>query len=281
MKPYYNPSFATEELEFHGLEENSEGKALYFPVRSRKVLVENGLDAEEYFKYIPERSILESTEVIYIGTLGDMPCHCFEIPEEAEFEDMEFLELNDLYGIIDEEMLGITSRAVQMADFYRTHQYCGLCGNSTHYVPEETGMQCGSCAHIAYPRISPAVVVLIEKEEELLMARSHHFKEGMYGLVAGFVEAGETIEHAVHREVKEEVGVSIKELSYFGSQPWPFPSSLMIGFTATYESGDIEIDANEIEDAKWFPIDKIPTPPSKKSITGSLIELFIEKHGPK
>ena len=281
MKPYYNPSFATEELEFHGLEDNSEGKALYFPVRSRKVLVENGIDAEEYFKYIPERSVLESTEVIYIGTLGDIPCHCFEIPEEAEFKDMEFLELNDLYGIIDEEMLGITSRAVQMADFYRTHQYCGLCGNSTHYVPEETGMQCGSCAHLAYPRISPAVVVLIEKEEELLMARSHHFKEGMYGLVAGFVEAGETIEHAVHREVKEEVGVSIKELSYFGSQPWPFPSSLMIGFTATYESGDIEIDANEIEDAKWFPIDKIPTPPSKRSITGSLIELFIERHGPK
>jgi len=178
-------------------------------------------------------------------------------------------------------MLGITSRAVQMADFYRTHQYCGLCASPTHYVPEETGMQCGNCAHIAYPRISPAVVVLIEKEEELLMARSHHFKEGMYGLVAGFVEAGETIEHAVHREVKEEVGVSIKELSYFGSQPWPFPSSLMIGFTATYESGDIEIDTNEIEDAKWFPIDEIPTPPSKKSITGSLIEVFIEKHGPK
>ncbi|MCD4822899.1 MAG: NAD(+) diphosphatase, partial [Methanococcoides sp.] len=278
---YYNPSFATEELEFHGLEENSEGKTLYFPVRSRKVLVENGIDAEEYFKYIPERSVLESTEVIYIGTLGDIPCHCFEIPEEAEFEDMEFLGLNDLYGIIDEEMLGITSRAVQMADFYRTHQYCGLCASPTHYVPEETGMQCGNCAHIAYPRISPAVVVLIEKEEELLMARSHHFKEGMYGLVAGFVEAGETIEHAVHREVKEEVGVSIKELSYFGSQPWPFPSSLMIGFTATYESGDIEIDTNEIEDAKWFPIDEIPTPPSKKSITGSLIEVFIEKHGPK
>lgn len=281
MKPYYNPSFATEELKFHGVEENSEGKALYFPVRSRKVLVGNGIDAEEYFKYIPERSVLESAEVIYIGTLGNIPCHCFEIPEGAEFEDMEFLELNDLYGIIDEEMLGITSRAVQMADFYRTHKYCGLCGNFTHYVPEETGMQCGSCAHIAYPRISPAIVVLIEREEQLLMARSHHFKEGMYGLVAGFVEAGETIEHAVHREVKEEVGVSIKELSYFGSQPWPFPSSLMIGFTATYESGDIEIDANEIEDAKWFPIDKIPTPPSKRSITGSLIELFIEKHGPK
>ncbi|NPE28907.1 NAD(+) diphosphatase [Methanococcoides sp. SA1] len=113
------------------------------------------------------------------------------------------------------------------------------------------------------------------------MARSHHFKKGMYGLVAGFVEAGETIEHAVHREVKEEVGVSIKELSYFGSQPWPFPSSLMIGFTATYESGEIEIDTNEIEDAQWFSIDNIPTPPSKRSITGSLIELFIEKHGPK
>ncbi|NPE27603.1 NAD(+) diphosphatase [Methanococcoides sp. SA1] len=281
MKPYYNPSFATEELEFHGMEKNSEGKALYFPVRSRKVLVENDIDAEEYFRHIPERSVLESTEVIYIGTLGDIPCHCFEIPEEAEFENMEFLELNDLYGIIDEEMLGITSRAVQMADFYRTHQYCGLCGSSTHYVPEETGMQCGSCAHLTYPRISPAIVVLIEKEKELLMARSHHFKEGMYGLVAGFVEAGETIEHAVHREIKEEVGVSIKELSYFGSQPWPFPSSLMIGFTATYESGDIEIDTNEIEDAKWFPLNKVPTPPSKKSITGSLIELFIEKHTPK
>lgn len=281
MKKNYQPSFATEELQFHGPINNTEGTALYFPIKERKVLVRADVEPSMYFNEVPEKRFLENNEIIYIGTLGDIPCHCYEIPDDIGYKNMEFLGLHELYGIIDEEMLGIASRAVQMADFFRTHQYCGLCGTLTQYVPEETGMQCNSCSHIAYPRISPAIIVSIEKDKQLLMARSPNSVIGRYGLVAGFVEPGETIEHAVHREVKEEVGVNITDLEYYASQPWPFPSSLMIAFTATHKSGDIKIDPKEIGDAKWFNVEEINTPPSKKSITGELIELFIKKHSDK
>ncbi|NYT18810.1 MAG: NAD(+) diphosphatase [Methanosarcinales archaeon] len=278
MNTQYRPSFATEELVFHGNERNAEGKALYFPVHQRKILIDAESHPDNYFSYYPEGNIIDSTEVIYIGTLDDVPCYCFELEEGFVEGDVQYFGLHDLYGVIDEEMLGIASRAVQMADFYRTHRYCGLCAGTTRYIPEETGMQCNSCEHIVYPRISPAVIILIEREDHLLMARSKHFPEGIYGLVAGFVEAGETIEHAAHREIKEEVGVSVKDLNYFASQPWPFPSSLMIGFTANFAEGEIDIDVNEIEDAAWFHVDDIPKLPEKKSISRALIDHFIDKH---
>ncbi|UGV40652.1 NAD(+) diphosphatase [Methanococcoides orientis] len=278
MNTQYRPSFATEELVFHGDESNTEGKALYFPVHQRKILIDAERHPDDYFSCYQKKHISDGTEVIYIGTLDGVPCYCFELKEELEEGNMQYFGLHDLYGAIDEEMLGIASRAVQMADFYRTHRYCGLCGGAAHYVPEETGMQCHNCNHITYPRISPAVIVLIEREDHLLMARSKNFPDGVYGLVAGFVEAGETIEHAAHREIKEEVGVSIKDLNYFASQPWPFPSSLMIGFTADFAEGKIEVDANEIEDACWFHVDDIPKLPGKKSISRALIDHFIDKH---
>lgn len=191
----------------------------YFPVHQRKILIDAESHPDEYFLFSPKEHILNSIEMIYIGTLGDVTCYCFEMEKELVEGNMQYFGLHDLYGTIDEEMLGIASRAVQMADFYRTHRYCGLCGGSTHYVPEETGMQCHNCDHMAYPRISPAVIVLIEREDHILMARSKHFPDGVYGLVAGFVEAGETIEHAAHREIKEEVGVFVKDLNYFEASP--------------------------------------------------------------
>ncbi|WP_440952824.1 NAD(+) diphosphatase [Methanococcoides sp. FTZ1] len=281
MNPHYRPSFATEELEFHGNENNPEGKALYFPVHRRRILIDTLSRPESYFEYLPEENSINGTEVIYIGTIKEIPCYCFELEEEFCEPDMQYFDLHELYGMVDEEMLGIASRAVQMADFYRTHRYCGLCGGNTEYVPVETGMQCQNCSHIAYPRISPAVIVLIEKDEHLLMARSKNFPEGVYGLVAGFVEAGETIEHAAHREIREEVGVSVKDLTYFASQPWPFPSSLMIGFTANFAEGDISIDPEEIEDAAWFHVEDIPKLPQKKSISRALIDHFLDEHAAK
>ncbi|MGM0771214.1 MAG: NAD(+) diphosphatase [Halobacteriota archaeon] len=278
MNTQYRPAFASEELEFHGNESNPEGKALYFPVHRRKILIDNASLPENYFVYKPEKEDFNGTEVIYIGTIDNKPCYCFEMEENICKTDMQYFGLHELYGMIDEEMLGIASRAVQMADFYRTHRYCGLCGGTTRYVPKETGMQCHDCEHIAYPRISPAVIVLIERGEQLLMARSKHFPEGIYGLVAGFVEAGETIEHAAHREIREEVGVCVKDLTYFASQPWPFPSSLMIGFTAKFAEGEIDIDPDEIEDASWFHVNDIPKLPQKKSISRALIDHFLDKH---
>ncbi len=142
----------------------------------------------------------------------------------------------------------------------------------------ERAKRCPQCGFLYFPRLAPAIIVLIERGDQLLMARSHRFAPGVYSVLAGFVEPGESLEEAVVREVKEEVGISIKDIRYFGSQPWPFPHSLMVGFTATYAGGDISVDPTELEDAGWFTVDSIPPLPGKLSIARKLIDRFIEKH---
>jgi len=130
-----------------------------------------------------------------------------------------------------------------------------------------------------FPRLAPAIIVLVERGRALLLARSHHFAKGMYSVIAGFVEPGETLEEAVVREVREEIGISIKDIRYFGSQPWPFPHSLMIGFNATYEGGEIVLDDSEIEEAGWFTRDNLPPLPGKISIARKLIDGSLKNRG--
>ncbi len=264
-------AFASEKLIFHPVND-PEGEPLYFLVQKRQLLVSPD------FTYLPDIDL----ELIHIGTLEDRDCYCAQLPADLEVpQNMQFHGLRELYGVLDMEMLGIASRAVQMAEHYRINQYCGICAGKMHYVPEETAMQCAQCAHLSYPRISPAIIVLIYKDDRVLMARGIRAPEGRYGLIAGFVEPGETLEHAVHREVMEEVGVKIKQPEYFGSQPWPFPASLMVGFTAEYEKGDIVIDPVEIKDADWFDIEHLPGLPGKLSISAALIQDFINSRNIK
>ena len=132
---------------------------------------------------------------------------------------------------------------------------------------------------MAYPRLAPAVIMLVERGDEILLGRSPHFLPGMYSTLAGFVEPGETLEHAVAREVAEEVGVRVKDVRYFGSQPWPFPNSLMVGFRAAWESGEIVIDEREIEDAAWFTAGNLPLIPPGISIARALIDAFLREQG--
>lgn len=132
-----------------------------------------------------------------------------------------------------------------------------------------------ACGLTAFPRISPAVIVLIERDGHILMARSARFAAGMYGLIAGFVEPGESLEETARREIMEEVGVTVSDLTYVASQPWPFPNSLMVGFTAKWESGEITPDPAEIEDARWFHPDALPVLPSKISIARRLVDEFV------
>ena len=141
-----------------------------------------------------------------------------------------------------------------------------------HNVGWEMAMQCGTCSHRCYPRISPCIIVAIRDGERLLLAQGVRHKGGMYSTLAGFVESGESLEETVHREVFEEVGVRVKNLEYFSSQPWPFPHSLMVGFLAEYDGGDLVLDKNEILDAGWYTKDNLPLIPPKFSIAGQLIE---------
>jgi len=145
----------------------------------------------------------------------------------------------------------------------------------------ERAKECPQCGLLHFPRLAPAIIVLIERGDQLLLARSRRFATGMYSVLAGFVEPGESLEEAVVREIKEEVSLSVKDIRYFGSQPWPFPHSLMIGFTATYAGGEISMEDEEIEDAGWFTVDRLPPLPGKISIARKLIDSFIEKQAVK
>jgi NAD+ diphosphatase len=192
---------------------------------------------------------------------------------------MSFEGLRRLYGRLEEDLFWVAARAVQIVEWDRTNQFCGQCGTPLKTKVTERAKECPQCGLLHFPRLSPAIIVLVQRGQELLLARSRHFLPGMYSVLAGFVEPGESLEEAVVREVKEEVGLAIKDIRYFGSQNWPFPHSLMIGFTATYAGGEISLNDEEIETADWFTVDTLPPIPGKISIARKLIDWFLEKQG--
>ena len=183
-----------------------------------------------------------------------------------------FVPLRSLFGSMDEPLLGLASRAAQLAEWARTHRYCGHCANPMQLASGERAFKCPACGMVAYPRISPAMLVLIKKGKEILLARHVNSPTGRFSALAGFLEAGESIEEAIHREVMEEVGLRVKDLQYFGSQSWPFPHSLMIAFTAEYAGGEITPEVSEIAEARWFgPHDVRPEAPPGVSISNLLL----------
>ena len=215
----------------------------------------------------------------YLGRLDHRDCYAIEVPEGVSPpEGMAFEGLRPLYGRLDEDLFWVAARAVQIVDWDRTHQFCGRCGVRMKTLLTERAKECPQCGLLHFPRLSPAIIVLIERGHELLLARSRHFAPGVYSVLAGFVEPGESLEEAIVREVREEVGIIVRDIRYFGSQPWPFPHSLMVGFTATYAGGEITLDDSEIEDAAWFGVENLPTLPGKISIARKLIEWFIARH---
>ena len=187
----------------------------------------------------------------------------------------DFHTLFELYEISHDEYQ-IASKAVLIRDWYKSHRYCGSCGTVNVLDEKDMMLLCPKCGQMHYPRISPAIIVAINKNGNLLMAKHSYHKTSRYALIAGFVEPGESIEEAVHREVLEEVCIKIKNLHYQRSQSWPFPNSLMLGFTADYDSGEIEVDGEEIINAKWFKPEEIYIHSSDISISSWLIQNFIE-----
>lgn len=175
----------------------------------------------------------------------------------------------------DEKIQHLVLRAAQWLAWDEKLQYCSKCGGKVQKGREATEKRCNTCNLSFFPKFSPAVMVLIQRDREVLLARSAHFKPGIYSALAGFVDMGETAEEAAHREVKEEVGLEISNLEYFGTQSWPFPDVFMIAFKAKYVRGEINIDVNELEDARWFDVKNLPELPSYASISRRLIESFI------
>jgi NAD+ diphosphatase len=193
-------------------------------------------------------------------------------------EGMGLVSLREVWGLLGEEAFIEAGRAHQLMDWYGETNFCGRCGKRMADHETDAARTCKSCGLTVYPTLSPAIIVAIEREGKLLLARSPNFPKGRYSVLAGFVEPGETLEQAVQREVYEEVSVRVRDIRYFGSQPWPFPHSLMVGFTAAWDSGEIEIDPVEIGEAGWFAPEEFPEIPPSISISRKLIEDFLLRH---
>jgi NAD+ diphosphatase len=221
----------------------------------------------------------------FLGMLAERPCWAGDVepPEsgERDADDGSFIALRALWGRLSEVEWTVAGLAVQLVEWDRTHRFCGRCGNETGLSSAERSRRCPHCGLTAFPRLAPAIIVLIERDgpdgPEALLARGRQFPIPMYSCLAGFVEPGETLEGAVHREVREEVGVEIDEVHYVASQPWPFPHSLMLGFTARWASGHLVLDETEIADANWYRPDDLPMIPPGMSIARRLIDAWVER----
>ena len=179
--------------------------------------------------------------------------------------------------MLDDAHFALAGRALQILDWDRTHQFCGRCGTPTEAKREERSRICPKCRLSAYPRVAPATMMLVRRDDELLLGRSPHFPPGMYSALAGFVEPGESLEQCVAREVAEEVGVRVRNIRYFASQSWPFPHSLMIAFVCEWRDGELKRQDAEIEDAKWFEVLQLPKLPSRISIARRLIDAVADE----
>jgi NAD+ diphosphatase len=209
-----------------------------------------------------------------VGLLDGRYCQAGWVDDESNApQGYAWRGLRSLFAELDEAVLGVAGRAAQVAEWARTHRFCGACGSATARMSGERCFKCGNCGHMAYPRISPAMMVLIRKGDSVLLALHTQAAVKRFVPLAGFLEAGESIEEAVHREVFEEVGLRVQNLRYFGSQSWPFPHSLMIAFTADYLDGEIRTDPNEILEARWFgPDDEWPERVPHVSVSSVLVD---------
>ncbi len=214
---------------------------------------------------------------IFMGLLDGTPTWAVGTPEvSAVLEGYEWQPLRQLGARLDTASWMLAGRAVQLVEWARTTQFCGRCGTPTELSAEERAARCPRCGLNAYPRLAPAIIVTVEREDAILLGEGRGFG-GTYSALAGFAEPGETLEEAVRREVREEVGVELGSVRYFGSQPWPFPHSLMIGFVATWSSGEIHVDGEEIVDARWFKADDLPDIPPPLSIARRLIDDWVSR----
>ncbi len=248
--------------------------ALWILVAGQGIAIQDGDIPQIFSQTLPDIHLAGPVE--YLGHRGEIPCYAAGLDDGAPLpEGRVFAGLRELYGRIPDEDLAVASFAVRMVGSAATSRFCGRCGHETEPVPSERAKRCPECGLVIYPRISPAVIVLIMRGEEILLAHSPRFPAGMQSVIAGFVEPGETLEDAVRREVREEVGIVIQNIRYFASEPWPFPDSLMIAFVADYASGEITIDNNEIVAAGWYKQDNLPVLPAPMSISRALIDRWI------
>lgn len=253
--------------------------------KNDKLMVKVG--EEKYI--IPSKEELEDAniEVRHLQCLGaynGLNCYCGEVVDLINEKDYVFVDLRTYSRHLTEENFLVSAKARLLLDHNRANEKCGVCGSPTAIKEEgeDRAIYCTNCDNVVWPKTAPAIIVAVTKEDKLLLAHNKMFPEGMYSVLAGFVEMGETFEDCVRREVFEETGIKVHNIKYFGSQPWPFPNSMMIGFTAEYLEGEIEVDKDEITHAKWFTKEEIPGIYRRSiSISTQLIDWFLKREGYK
>ena len=252
-----------------------ESKPLYIVVAKNKFFSSDNLNWRPLSEL--ELHALSCIEVSrhYLGLINEDPYFVIEVSVPASDLGSEWFGLRAFLGNIDDSVFQLLGRALQLVTWHNDHRYCGRCGSETQDHDKDRAKECRKCDLQFYPRLSPCVIAVITRGKECLLGRSVKFPEGYYSALAGFIEPGETVESALSREIEEEVGVAIKNPSYFSSQPWPFPGQLMLGFHAEYAGGEICVDNDEIEDAQWFRYDSLPLVPPASTISGQLIEHFV------
>jgi NAD+ diphosphatase len=213
---------------------------------------------------------------LWLGTLDGTPCWTAavapDVPVPAGFQRETLVPMRGTR--LPDELLSLGGMAMQGLWWHSTSGFCPRCGGETERIEGEWGKRCPRCRYEHYPHLHPAVITLVLDGDRCLLARKREWAPGRYALIAGFVDNGECLEGAVAREVKEEVGVDVTDIRYVGSQNWPFPSQLMVGFVATYAGGDVRADPEELEDARWFPRRELPNRPSRHSIAGYILEHY-------
>ncbi|MGH7331506.1 MAG: NAD(+) diphosphatase [Candidatus Rokuibacteriota bacterium] len=242
-------------------------------VQDQNILV---VDADDGFRLPTGERPVELSEAnppLWLGTYGDTPCWVAQLARDAGVPPGLHREtLVPMRGTrLPDDLLSLGGMAMQALWWESTSGHCPRCGERTERIENEWGKRCPHCQYEHYPHLHPAVIVLVRDGSRCLLARKREWAPDRYALVAGFVDNGECLEGAVEREVKEEVGVDVNDIRYVGSQNWPFPSQLMVGFVAQYAGGEVKIDEEELEDARWFPCGQLPTGPSRHSIAGYII----------
>lgn len=218
---------------------------------------------------------LDVTDTLFMGTLDEVPCMAARLSNDHVPHGYAGHDLRVLYGLVPENVWIAAGVASHLMHWVVNARYCPRTGEPTRLKPGEWAMQCPSCDLLQYPHVTPCVIVLVHDRDRILMTRQASWPAGRYGLVAGFVEPGETLEQCLTREVNEETGIAVEDIRYFASQPWPFPHQLMVGFTAAYAGGPIVVDPAELEDAAWFPIDALPGLPPLLSIARRIIDAHL------
>ncbi|TAL38680.1 MAG: NAD(+) diphosphatase [Spirochaetes bacterium] len=261
--------------------ENCSDPAWWFIFQNDKILACAGSDSAKIPKVTDPGSLnIKTVSRQYLGILDGIHCYATAIDAQSKVfpEGLSLLSLRTLYGMVPNDLFRIAARASMIMYWDRTHQFCGRCGTPVQFSTVERVKVCPACGFTGYPRISPAVIVAVIRDRRILLGHSKRFPRSFYSVLAGFVEPGETFEECIQREVKEEAGVDVKNIRYFASQAWPFPDSMMVGFTAEYAGGEIKVDGEEVSDAGWFTLENLPEIPGKISIARQLIDWFAENY---